>query len=163
MKKRGTQKEREARRFKGISLLSKGHRVRDVAKALGVTSGAVSQWKAAFEEEGENGLRSKPMPGASPRLSEKQRNSIPGLLLKGPQAHGFPTNLWTLERVAEVIERKFGIKYHPAHVSRILGSLGWSCQKPERLARERDEGKIQTWRCEKWPAVKKGRKSKGKA
>jgi transposase len=77
------------------------------------------------------------------------------LLLKGATAHGFSTDLWTLPRVAEVIARTFGVRYHPAHVWKILRGEGWSCQKPERRARERDEAAIQRWRTDRWPHIKK--------
>lgn len=77
------------------------------------------------------------------------------MLLEGPLAAGFPTDLWTLTRVAQVIERHFGVKYHPGHVWRILRDLGWSPQKPERRARERDEEAIERWRKEDWPRIRK--------
>ena len=81
--------------------------------------------------------------------------SLLKLLLKGATAHGFSTDLWTLPRVAEIIARTFGVRYHPAHVWKILRGEGWSCQKPERRARERDEAAIQRWRTERWPHIKK--------
>jgi transposase len=77
------------------------------------------------------------------------------MLLKGATAHGFSTDLWTLPRVAEVIAKTFGVRYHPAHVWKILRGEGWSCQKPERRARERDEEAIQNWRDKRWPHIKK--------
>jgi transposase len=77
------------------------------------------------------------------------------LLLKGATAHGFSTDLWTLPRVATVIARTYGVQYHPAHVWKILRGEGWSCQKPERRAKERDELAIQRWRTERWPHIKK--------
>ena len=77
------------------------------------------------------------------------------MLLRGARAHGYRTDLWTLPRVAEVISREFGVRYHPAHVSRILVEAGWSCQKPERRAVERDEAAIEHWKRYKWVAIKK--------
>jgi transposase len=77
------------------------------------------------------------------------------LLQRGPAAAGYARELWTLKRVADLIERRFGVRYHPCHVWRVLGSLGWSCQKPERRARERDEGEIERWRRRRWPHIKK--------
>src|SRR5574337_1233259 len=90
-----------------------------------------------------------------PRLTARQRAKLLTLLLKGARAHGFSTDLWTLPRITTVITRTFGVTYHPAHVWRILRGEGWSCQKPERQARERDEAAVQRWRTERWPHIKK--------
>jgi transposase len=76
---------------------------------------------------------------------------------KGAQAHGFRGEVWTCERVAELIRREFGVSYHPAHVSRLLKKkLRSSLQKPERRADQRDEEAIDNWKEKKWPALKKG-------
>jgi transposase len=84
------------------------------------------------------------------------------MMLKGAGAFGFSTDLWTLRRVAELIERTFGVRYHPAHVWKVLRGEGWSCQKPEQRARERDEEAIEKWRTERWPHIKKRQPSRQK-
>ena len=104
------------------------------------------EWKRRLEGEGEEALQARPRPKRKRRLSEEQQQRLSELLLQGPRAAGFPTELWTLKRVAQVIEREFGIRYHPAHVWRILRAMGFSYQKPERRARERDEEAIRRWR-----------------
>ena len=76
-------------------------------------------------------------------------------MLKGARAHGYRTELWTLRRVAEVIRRRFGAQYDPSGVWHVLRNMGWSCQKPERRARERDEERIGRWRKQDWPRIKK--------
>lgn len=131
----------------------------EIARALGVTSGAVSQWiKRAREEGGVEGLRCRTPPGASPRLNDRQRAKLPELLTQGAEAHGFRGEVWTCERVAEVIRREFGVSYHPAHVSRLLKKLRLlSSQKPVRRANQRDEEAIKRWKEERWPKLKKGR------
>jgi len=93
-------------------------------------------------------------------LTARQRTQLLKLLLKGAMAHGYSTDLWTLPRVAEVIAKTFGVRYHPAHVWKILRGEGWSCQKPERRARERDEETIKQWRADRWPHIKKRQKSR---
>jgi transposase len=111
-------------------------------------------------EEGVEGLRHKPPPGAAPRLSEDERDKVPELLQRGAEAHGFRGEVWTCARVAEVIRREFGVLYHPAHVSRLVRKLGLSLQKPVRRANQRDEEAIERWKEQRWPQLKKGRKRK---
>jgi len=88
-------------------------------------------------------------------MTAAQRRRLAKVLLKGPRHHGYSTELWTLERVAEVIAMNFGVEYHPGHVWKILRAMAWSCQKPERRARERDEEAIRRWREVDWPRIKK--------
>ena len=80
---------------------------------------------------------------------------LPRLLIQGAVALGFTTELWTTQRIATVIRREFGVELHRAHVSRLLSRLGWSCQKPERRAVERDEETIAHWKRYRWAAIKK--------
>ena len=127
----------------------------EVAERLGATKGAASQWKSLWEKHGKEGLRSKPHPGSKPRLSDDQRGELVELLLEGPSANGFSTDLWTLPRVADLIDRRFGVSYDPSHVSRILKRLGWSPQKPTKRAREQDEELVSEWRKKDWPRIKK--------
>ena len=155
MRPKGTAEELERRRRRAVGLLNKGCGIREVARRVGVAPGSVVRWRDAYEKVGTKGLDAKPHPGCPARLSQKQRERLIRLLAKGPRAHGYRTELWTLARVAEVIHRRFGVRYDPAHVWRILNTLGWSCQKPERRARERDEERIARWQKQDWPHLKK--------
>ena len=148
---------REGRRLRALELKERGWKQTQIADALGVTEGAVSQWMNRAREEGVEGLRHKPPPGATPRLSEEARAKLPELLARGAQAHGFRGEVWTCERVATVIRREFGVSYHPAHVSRLLKALRHSLQKPQRRAEQRDEEAIERWKEQRWPSLKKGR------
>jgi transposase len=100
-------------------------------------------------------LKAKPHPGRQPKLTVAQRQELESLLLQGPLAHGYQTDLWTLKRIAEVVEKEFGVRYAPSAVWYVLRGVGWSCQKPEGRARERDEEAIVRWRQQDWPRIKK--------
>ena len=146
---------REGRRLRAWELKAQGWRQKDIAAALGVTSGAVSLWLKRAREEGPEGLWRRKAPGPCPRLTIEQREELPRLLEHGPEAYGFRGALWTEGRIAQVIRQSFGVSYHPAHVGRILKACGWSLQKPVRRATQRDEQAICTWREVRWPQVKK--------
>ena len=147
---------REGRRLRAWELKGEGFSQQEIADALGVSKGAVSQWMKRAREGGIEGLKRRISTGAPPRLSEKQRAELPELLAKGAPAHGFRGDVWTCERVGEVIRRHFGVSYHPAHVSRLVRALGLSLQKPKRLADQRDEEAIEHWKEQTWPELKKG-------
>ena len=147
---------REERRKRAWQLKHEGWPQKDIAAALGVSEGAVSQWmKRAREGGGTEALSQRPSPGARPRLRADQRAQVPGLLVRGAEAHGFRGDVWTATRVAEVIWRHFGVRYHPDHVSRLLRHLGWSRQQPLERAAQRNEEALRQWQEERWPALKK--------
>lgn len=145
----------ERRRREAIALIRRGVRPAEVARRLGVTRGAVSQWVTAWRRGGAQALRSRKPPGRSPRLTPGALRRIERTLLRGPAVAGYPTDLWTLDRIAAVIGRTARVRYHPGHVWKVLRKMGWSCQKPERVARERDEAAIQRWVRVTWPRIQK--------
>lgn len=147
---------REGRRLRAWELKQQGWNQREIARALGVTEGAVSQWIKRGREGGVEALRKRTSPGAPLRLSEHQRAHLKELLAQGASAHGFRGEVWTCQRVVEVIRKEFGVVYHPAHVSRLVRRLGLSLQKPQRRANQRDEEAIERWKQERWPELKKG-------
>jgi len=146
---------REGRRLRAFELKQEGWSQQRIAEAFGVSKGAVSQWMKRARQGGIQALRKRTAPGAPPRLNEQQRAHLKGLLLRGAPAHGFRGDVWTCERVAEVIRKEFGVSYHPAHVSRLVRQLGLSLQKPMRRAIQRDEEAIRHWKEERWPELKK--------
>ncbi len=153
---------REERRKRAWVLKQEGWLQKDIAAALGVSEGAVSQWlKRAREQGGVEALARRPPPGMRARLSPEQRAQIPALLARGAEAHGFRGDVWTAKRVAEVIRRAFGVRYHRDHVSRLLRQLGWSRQQPVERATQRNEAAIQQWYEQRWPTLKKGPRRKG--
>jgi transposase len=153
---------KEARRLQAWQLKQQGWPQRQIAEALGVSAGAVSQWMARARTVGPEALRRRPRPGAPRRLSPEQLARLPELLHRGPPAYGFRGELWTRSRVAALIRLECGVSYHPRHVGRLLKEIGWSPQKPARRARQRDEAAIARWREDTWPALKGGRRPRGR-
>ena len=141
MRPKGSAETLEMRRHIAAEMLKKGMGIRAVARIVHASPSAVLGWKRRIEA-GETELKAKPVPGASPRLAVEQKKALLEVLAKGAKANGYPNELWTLERVAMVIQKEYGVRYHISHIRRLLCGLGWSAQKPARRARERDESQI---------------------
>ena len=148
---------REWRRRRAWALKQQGWKQKDIAVALGVTSGAVSQWCARARAGGVETLRRRPAPGRPPKLAPEQVRRLPGLLDAGAESYGFRGQVWTTKRIAHLIGLRLGVSYHPAHVSRLLRAVGWSVQQPIQQATQRNEAAIMAWWEQRWPALKKGR------
>jgi len=151
----GTAVELERRRRRAVHLLDAGHGLTTVARMVGAAKSAVWQWRETARRKGPAGLAPKPTPGRPSKLTARQRARLPHVLARGARAHGYANDLWTTARVATVITRTFRVTYHPAHVGRLLAACGWSCQKPERRALERNEQAIAHWKRYRWSAIKK--------
>lgn len=151
---------REARRMRAWELHEAGWKQKDIAQALGVSEGAVSQWFKKAKKEGVCALRHQPPPGRVARLSPEQMAQLPDLLAKGAVAFGFRGDVWTTARVVEMIRQQFGVSYHRAHGSRLLRRIKHSRQKPIERATQRDEAAIAAWKQERWPALKKSLRKK---
>lgn len=147
--------------MEGIRLLQQGVHPSEVARRVKVQHRSVGRWAKAYAEQGRKGLRKARRAGRKPRLSGEDLRRLERGLLRGPEALGYETPLWTSGRVADLIERELGVRYHAGHVWRILVRLGWSCQRPEGRARERNEAAIQHWKKVRWPALKKKPARKG--
>lgn len=126
-----------------------------IAVALDATEAAVSQWIRTARADGSDALGSKTRQGQAARLSEEQLQALPAFLDCGPKAFGFREDLWTCPRIAQVIEREFGVRYHPDHVRRLLHRLHWTYQKPAVQADQRDDDAIADWLRRIWPAILK--------
>lgn len=147
---------REARRLRAFDLKEDGWMQKDIAEALGVSEGAVSQWmKRARSGGGKEALRTRKPPGRPPDLSEEQLKELPTLLKKEPEHFGFRGKVWTRSRIGEVIRRVFGVEYSESHVGRLLRKIDWSPQKPTSRASQRDEEAIEDWIEDDWPRIKK--------
>ena len=159
MRPPGNAQSLEQRRFQAIRLLKAGRPYRDVASIVGASLSSIVRWQQSYRSEGKRGLRVKPSPGRTPLLNQRQREQLARLLLQGPMEAGYQTNLWTLRRIAEVIHREFGIRYTIPNVWKLMHAMGWSCQKPTKRDRERNEKAIQYWKQHVWPRIKKNRRT----
>jgi len=146
---------REERRMRAWKLKEEGWQQKDIAGALGVSEGAVSQWLKRGRAGGVEALKAHPPKGMTPRLTAAQKAQIPALLARGAEAYGFRGDVWTASRVAVVIQQTFGVRYHRDHVGRLLREAGWSRQQPIERATQRDEAAIKAWYEQRWPAIKK--------
>ena len=135
-------------------LHQEGWRGREIAAALKVSAGAVSGWLKRARAGGVEALRRRPAPGPARKLTDAQRAALPALLARGAEAYGFVGQVWTTRRVAAAIQREVGVRYHPAHISRLLRQEGLSVQKPIKRATQRKEAEIAAWPADRWPALR---------
>jgi len=145
----------EKRRFSAIRLFNKGLNQSEVARRVKVVRQTVARWVMQFRRSGPTALKQAGRAGRKPRLNYEDRKRLEKLLLRGPEALGYETPLWTCPRVAHLVEQEFHIRYHEGHVWKLLMSLGWSPQRPTGRARERNEAQIRKWCQKQWPAIKK--------
>ena len=151
----GSRRVLEERRWRALRLLDKGHSLNEVGRMIGCAPSSVMRWRDMRRRRGKRGLKVGSSPGRPPKLGAKERRRLVTLLLKGATAHGYRTELWTTARIAELIEREFGVSYHRDHVGRLMRAIGWSHQKPKKRALERSETTIEQWKRDEWPRVKK--------
>lgn len=149
----------EVRRRTAVKLVVEGgFSHRQAASAVGAVPSSVSGWVAAFRADGEHGLAPKPESTVRPRrLDDGQMDRLAEIIASGASKHGFSSDLWTLSRIKVVVEREFGESFHIGHLHRIVRSLGFSSQKPERRAREQDPSAVDAFRKDTWPSLGKGR------
>ena len=159
--KKLTREQQAERRAEAIRLLEDGGMKQvEIARHLGVTEAAVSKWKRQLAEEGPQALRLRKATGRPPKLDEAAKQELIKKLEAGAIAAGYPTEQWTQARVKQVIEREYGVVYHQNYISRLLDDLGWSVQKPDPRAIERDEDLIRAWLSRDWPRIKKSAASR---
>jgi transposase len=156
--RRLTPEQLEERRLEAGRLLRAGGLSQaEIARRLGVSRAAVSQWAKRLTDapHGSKALKRRPKPGRPPRLTTRQWRELLGLLERGAIGAGFDTERWTLTRIRSVIQRHFGVTYHAHYLSDRLRELGWSVQVPAIRAAERDEAAIRAWLERDWPRIKK--------
>jgi len=147
----------EKRRREAARLFAEGNSRAQVARASGVSWQAASNWFQAWQQDGEAGLKAAGRAGRKPKVTAAQLAQVEQELVRGPTAHGYATDLWTLPRIARLIKQLTGVRYHSGHVWKIMRGLGWTLQRPEHRAKERDEEAVQRWHKRRWPQRKRGR------
>jgi len=147
----------EARRVSAVRRVDERWSQRDVAEFLGVHPVTVAKWVARHRADANDGLKAKPAPGRPRFLTDAQERKVLGWLNELPTEHGFATDLWTARRVAELILRKFGVRFHPNYLREWLSTRNYTPQKPARRARQRDQAAIDRWVAEDWPRIQKRR------
>jgi transposase len=148
----------EERRMRAAELLERGVIPAEIARRVGVAHQVVSEWRKAWRQGGREALRSAGPAGRKSKLSAEQLGQVENALVNGAAANGYQTDVWTLPRVAEVIQHVTGVSYHPGHVWYVLrDQLDWTCQRPARRAIERNDAAIERWVKKRWPQLKKPR------
>ena len=155
MRPHGTSAELERRRRLAVARVRSGYTQQEVADFFDVDVRSVQRWMQAYREQGLRGLKATHSTGRPPRLSAKQEREVLRWFRRSPREFGFPTELWTAPRVAQLIQRKFRKKFHPRYVNQWLARRRITPQKPERQARERDDRAVRRWLREEWPRIKK--------
>jgi transposase len=152
-----TKTDLEARRLAAVTMVEAGISRREVARRLGCAPSSVIRWTQQFDEGGRDAIRAIPEEGKqhASYLDDADREKLRALLIAGPRAAGFATDLWSLSRIRLVVEREFGVTYSIGHLHRIVVGLGFSSQKPERRAREQDPAAVRNFRNRTWKRLKK--------
>lgn len=148
-------KSLERRRLSAGGMFNRGKTQAEVAGRFHVSRAAACQWYAAWKADQEKGLNSIGPSGAVPKLDPNQKHLLKQEILRGPRHAGYSTDFWTLERIRSLAKKKLKTDLGMTSVWRTVVGLGFSVQKPERRARERDEKAITDWRLKTFPKLKK--------
>ncbi|TDD79055.1 helix-turn-helix domain-containing protein [Actinomadura rubrisoli] len=132
----------------------------EIAKRLRVSVRSVQRWRRARKEHGDRALRSQGSPGR-PKLGPELLAALEQELVKGPLAHGWSDQTWTLERIKTLIGRRFHKTMTVSGIAQMLRRNGWSHQLPARRATERDPERVSGWVKETWPQVEAPRRRTG--
>jgi transposase len=151
----------EYRRRLAVQRLTAGYSIQEVADFLGVAPRSVRRWLAAYCRHGDDGLTAQPVPGRSPKLTTTQEKIVLRWLSDVPTEYGFPTDLWSASRLAQLINQEFGVSFNPDYLSTWLRQRGYTPQKPRRVPRERDDAAIAQWLTQDWPRIKQKARRRG--
>lgn len=145
------------RRAKAVLSYIQGKKVIALSEELDVTRGSINRWLQWYDVSGVDGLRTRPIPGAAPRLDDAQKAELVAVIEAGPQAAGFTSGMWTGPMVGDLIRSRFGVEYHSHHVPRLLHQLGFSVQRPRKRLARADADAQAAWLRDRLPGIKKKR------
>jgi transposase len=161
MRPQGSADKLEYRRLQAIRLIKDGRGMSEVMATVGCAKSSLSRWRKTYRKKGADGLKPKTASGRPLKITQIQQRKLLRLLTQGALKAGYSTDLWTTGRIAALIKRHFGISYHSDYIGPLLRNMGWSWQKPERRAIQRDEDAIEHWKKKIWPQIKKSAKTWG--
>jgi transposase len=161
MRPHGSAAELERRRLLAVDRVRSGYTQKEVADFLGVHRSTVWRWMQRYRQRGRVGLKAKRHPGRTPKLTPPQEREVLSWFARSPTEFGFSTELWTAPRVATLIRRTFGVRFHPRYVNQWVAQRRITPQKPRRRPRERNDAEIRRWLAEDWPRIKRGRPAAG--
>ena len=150
-----TREQMEERRMRAGTDLKAGMKQADVARKYGVSTATACRWAQTIQDEGIDGLRMHKSKGQPTKLNEEEQLKLVDILIAGPRAYGYKTDLWNSNRVAEVIRKEFRVTYHIHHIPKLLHRLGFRSIKPKRQAKEKSNKLKQEWLNTTWVQVKK--------
>jgi transposase len=152
----GSGEQNERKRRRAIEIVLRQQRTQlAAAKELKVHLRTVQRWVGLYRRHGDVGIRSKKATGRPKKLRSWQLNRLQAALLRGPSHQGYGNDLWTSRRILQLVEKLFGISYHHNHIPKLLRSMGWSAQRPQRQAVEKDAEQIERWIRVEWKRIKK--------
>lgn len=143
--------ELEKRRLQAGRYFDTGKTAYFIERRFSVSSTTAREWRSRWRA---GTLKAQPQ-GNTSLLTEKQKRDVAKRILNGPQAAGYETELWTLGRITSLIATTQKVRYRPRSVWHVMQALGFSCQKPMRRAKERDEKAILNWKQVEWPRLQK--------
>ncbi|MHC4331731.1 MAG: helix-turn-helix domain-containing protein [Planctomycetota bacterium] len=126
MRPHGSPEQLAQRRRKAVALSRQGDGPGQIARMLKTTPQSVCRWLREYRHNGAAGLTAKPVPGRPSKLNARRRRALTACLLKGAEAFGFATDLWTCPRIVQLIEQRYGVHYHVDAIPRLMASLGFS-------------------------------------
>jgi len=156
MRPHGKPQTLEKRRRLAVRLLKQGRTYRSVAQELNSSLSSVVRWHQSYKKKGRKGLKPTPNTGRPSLLSDRQKKALVRVLVKGPLEAGYSSDLWTLKRIGQIVQKNFRVRYCTGNLWNLMSVLGWSCQKPQKRAKERREKAIRYWKYHVWPHIKKG-------
>lgn len=141
--------------MKAGKLFENGMSQAEVARELGVSTAATKYWHDAWKKNGSKGLKSKGRPGFASKFTQEKRVKLRKIIIKGAKHYGYPTDFWTINRMMAVTRKELRLSFKKTWIWMIVLSLGFSCQKPQSISKERNEKFISDWKAKTWPGLKK--------